>query len=215
MPLQVAIVTLVLGQYLKTREKRERLGKINMAIGAFFSEAGNPLLVQLLKFTPGLDDIRTHLNKAESWTSAERRRAQKSIQTVITALSCAPDDLTALKSFLSGKRNFLLGMLANPNLLEHESFTDMLWAVFHLTDELTAREDLACLPEPDLRHLEDDVKRALGALLIQWLEYMAHLNAEYPYLFSLEVRRSPFNPAAGVTIRETCTQKTETEGKAK
>jgi len=31
----------------------------------------------------------------------------------------------------------LLGLLGNPNLLEHDSFTDLLWAVFHLMEELS------------------------------------------------------------------------------
>ena len=40
LPLQVAIVSVVLGRYLKNREKTARLGKLNMVINAFFSEAG-------------------------------------------------------------------------------------------------------------------------------------------------------------------------------
>ncbi len=35
LPLQIAIVTVVLGRYLKKREKTERLGKISMVINAF------------------------------------------------------------------------------------------------------------------------------------------------------------------------------------
>ena len=39
LPLQVAIVTLALGRLISSREKKERLRKIDMAISAFFSEA--------------------------------------------------------------------------------------------------------------------------------------------------------------------------------
>ena len=55
-------------------------------------------------------------------------------------------DLVGLKSFLLAKRNFLLGLLENPNLLEHESFSELLWAVFHLTEELASRKDFKNLP---------------------------------------------------------------------
>lgn len=44
LPLQIAIVTVVLGTYLKKREKAERLKKINVIINAFFSEAGTEIL---------------------------------------------------------------------------------------------------------------------------------------------------------------------------
>ncbi len=47
LPLQIAIVTVVLGKYLKSREKNERLKKINMVINAFFSEAGMDILMSL------------------------------------------------------------------------------------------------------------------------------------------------------------------------
>jgi hypothetical protein len=92
-------------------------------------------------------------------------------------------------------------MLGNPNLLEHDSFTDMVWAVFHLADELSARQSLSQLPHPDLNHLEGDMKRALRMMMLQWLSYMRHLQAEYPYLFSLEVRRNPFIHPDDVVIR--------------
>ena len=40
------------------------------------------------------------------------------------------------------KRDFLLRLLENPNLLEHDSFANLLLAVFHLTEELAQRRDL-------------------------------------------------------------------------
>jgi hypothetical protein len=40
---------------------------------------------------------------------------------------------------LLSKRDFLVALMENPNLLEHESFTDLLWAVFHLVEELAVR----------------------------------------------------------------------------
>lgn len=95
-----------------------------------------------------------------------------------------------------------MDLLRNGNLLEHQRFTDMLWAVFHLTDELQRRGDLADLPEADLDHLTGDLRRAHQRLVLQWLAYMRHLKANYPYLFSLAIRTNPFNPDASPVIEQ-------------
>ena len=50
LPLQVAIVSVVLGRYLKNSEKTARLEKLNMVINAFFSADGTQLLLKLSEF---------------------------------------------------------------------------------------------------------------------------------------------------------------------
>ena len=107
-----------------------------------------------------------------------------------------------LNSFLTLKRNNLLRLLENPNLLEHESFSHLLRAVFHLTEELSIRVDLNKLPKSDYAHLRVDIKRVYVLLIIQWLDYMEHLHNYYPYLFSLAIRTNPFNPEASVEVME-------------
>jgi hypothetical protein len=64
---------------------------------------------------------------------------------------------------LKAKADFLLRLLENPNLLEHESVTKLLRAVFHLAEELSWRQDIAALPDSDLNHLSGDVTRAIAA----------------------------------------------------
>jgi hypothetical protein len=109
-------------------------------------------------------------------------------------------DLEALKDFLRAKRGFMLGLLGNPNLLEHDEFTDLLWAVFHLLEELEARRSLAGLVPADMEHLSGDIRRAFNYLLREWVVYLQHLQQDYPYLFSLAVRTNPLNPDARVEI---------------
>ena len=89
-----------------------------------------------------------------------------------------------------------MSLLGNPNLLEHDKFTDLLWSVFHLTDELVYREDFAGLPAADLQHLAQDLRRAFHLLVLEWLAYMQHLKHDYPYLFSLAIRTNPFDAEA-------------------
>jgi len=58
---------------------------------------------------------------------------------------------------------FMLSLLENPNLLEHDSFTDLLLAIFHLSEELAARDTLVGLPQSDYEHLAGDIKACLHA----------------------------------------------------
>jgi len=109
--------------------------------------------------------------------------------------------LLGLKKFLVNKRNFLLALLENPNLLEHETFTDLLWAVFHLTEELEVRDNLNKLPASDIEHIKGDIIRVYGLLIAEWINYMRHLKTDYPYLFSLATRMNPFNPKASPIVK--------------
>ncbi|NTW35613.1 MAG: hypothetical protein HGB17_05700, partial [Syntrophobacteraceae bacterium] len=111
-------------------------------------------------------------------------------------------DLKSLKGFLEKKGDFLLRLLENPIFLEHESFTELLRAIFHLRDELLNRDDLQALPGPDLKHLTGDMERIYGQLSGQWLLYMRYLHNNYPYLFSLARRTNPFNRTTSATIHD-------------
>jgi hypothetical protein len=84
-----------------------------------------------------------------------------------------------IRDFFVSKREFLLGMLENPNLLEYESFSEQLWAVFHLAEELAYMIELARLPDADYRHVSTDSKRAYSALIVEWLKHMEHLRNRY------------------------------------
>lgn len=110
-------------------------------------------------------------------------------------------DLAELHNFLVEKRDFMVRLLENPVLLEHESFTELLRAVFHLTEELASREDVTQLPDSDREHLAGDIKRAYTILGDSWLDYMKHLQGNYPYLFSLAMRTNPFDQEASPVVK--------------
>jgi hypothetical protein len=200
LPLQVAIVTIVLGRVINAWNKRERLKKINMAVSAFFSEAGTEIIVKMSALAADIDGLRPSLRVAAGWTGTDFSKAMKVIKGADLSILCAPEEFEMLKVLLLKKRDFMLRMLENPNLLEHDTFTDMLLAVFHVTEEMIARDDFACLPGADTAHLNIDIKRALQTLLTVWLNHMEHLSTDYPYLYSLEVRRNPFGDGNSVII---------------
>lgn len=200
-PIQVLLVTLIIARLLSIREKRAMLKKMNMVIGAFFSEVGTELLKSFPDFDLHYDKIRENLIVTNEWSEQKFSAVKKSLRVYDYKIESRKGDLEDLKGFLTDKREFLLGLLENPNLLEHESFTDLLWAVFHLTEELACRADVKQLPVTDYAHLSGDIKRAYVLLISEWLAYMKHLKDVYPYLFSLAARTNPFDPNASVEVK--------------
>jgi len=198
--LEVFLVTLVVHQLLAHREKQALFKKMNMVIGVFFSEVGRELIKLMIAFDAQSDVLAKKLVVRSEWTDLQFKFLQKEIVSFACDIDCRSADLEGLKLFLIKKRNFLLALLENQNILEHESFTDLLWAVFHLTEELEGRKDLKNLPVSDYEHLSGDLKRAYRQLISQWLQYMKHLRADYPYLFSLAMRTNPFDQEAEIQV---------------
>jgi hypothetical protein len=109
-------------------------------------------------------------------------------------------DLERLKQYLLVKRDFLLIMMENPNLMEHERFTELLLSVFHLGEELKLRKTIEDLPCEDCDHIAVDINRAYQMLVREWISYMKHLKDNFPYLFSLAMRTNPFDQDASVIV---------------
>jgi len=200
-PVQVLIVTLFLNQLLTMREKRVLLKKMNMLIGTFYIEVGTDLMKHLFRFGSDLSSIQAKMLVSGKWTERDFIQARTRVKGAAYIIDSNKSDLNELKVFLSAKRSFLLSLLANPSLLEHDAFTDLLWAVFHLVEELSAREDFTNLPKTDVDHLSGDIKRAYSQLLVEWLSYMKHLKDDYPYLFSLAVRMNPMDVNANPVVQ--------------
>jgi hypothetical protein len=192
LPLEVFLVVIVIERILSRREKQALQHKLNMVVGAFFSEVGTRLLGDLLNRFDNCDLIRQRFGVTKEWNSSDFKNALSYARVLEGGVHCHGPDLGKLKEFLIQKRPFLLALLENPNILEYERFTDLLWAIFHLDEELEARPSLKGLPESDLEHLAGDIQRVYGHLAAQWIAYVEHLKANYPFLFSLVLRTHPF-----------------------
>lgn len=201
-PIEVLMVTLILHRLLSVREKRIMLNKLNMVIGAFFNEIGTELLQLLMGFSLQAKELAGRFEGLGGWKRSDFDDAIQALKRQAYRIDSRKEGLEHMKEFLQTKRTFLLRLLENPNLLEHESFTELLWAVSHLMDELHHRKSLTGLPEPDLDHLAIDMERAGRQLVVEWVAYLRHLKTDYPYLFSLAVRTNPFDPKAQVEIGE-------------
>ena len=200
LPLEVFLVVIVLERILTRREKMAIREKMNMVVGAFFSEIGDQLLRSLLGCFQGKDEIRHNLSVLPDWNHDDFQGAMHFASTLQYMPNCQELNLEMMRTLLIEKRQFLLTLLENPNILEHERFTDLLWATFHLSEELEARASLEDLPDSDLGHIAIDIERLFSLLIVEWVAYVEHLQSSYPYLFSLVTRIHPFreHPSAVV-----------------
>jgi len=174
LPIEVLLVTVILHRLLEHRDKKAKMEKLNMVIGTFYSETGTQMLEILAKADTNLERFRETLVFTQNYTRKDFERAAVLVRKLGIRLDVNLLSFKNLQTLLAEQRKFLLELLKNPNLLEHESFTDLLMATFHLT--------------------------VYALLVSQWLYYMRHLKEEYPYLFSFALRTNPFDLHAKVEI---------------
>jgi len=201
-PIEVLVVTLIIDQMLESREKQRRLEKLNMVIGTFFSIVGTPLLVQLAKADTSLDSVKHRLVIGTDWRKEMFGDVQSCLNTHTCNIGFSLVDSQTLREFLISREDFILRLVENPMVFEHESFTDLILALNHLTEEMKARGDLSALPPADVSHLTTDITRVYSQLILEWVKYMEYLKTHYPYLFSLAMRKNPFDPSASVVVTQ-------------
>jgi hypothetical protein len=80
LPVQVLLVTLMLDQLFKRREKMALQHKMNMVIGAFFSEAGTPLLKSFPSFDRRQGEINGALLLRPNWTGRDFDNAKDAVR---------------------------------------------------------------------------------------------------------------------------------------
>jgi hypothetical protein len=192
LPISVILISYILQKYLKNKEKEENFKKLQIVVSAFYSELGTNLIRKLSAFDKNLELFKEKFDLSHELENNKKKIILNQIISFDYDMDIEQSNLEGLRSFLITKKTYITRMFENPNMLEHSRFLDMLWAVFHLLDELENRDDLDSLPANDKTHLANDLKRAYPLLIIEWIEYMTYLNKEYPYLYSLAIRKSPF-----------------------
>ncbi|SLM27866.1 Ion transport 2 domain protein [Desulfamplus magnetovallimortis] len=213
----LGVVASITDLFVNRREELQRHEKLNMVTGLFFSEMGNRLLNSLSRLDPNIKELNTLLHISGEWSESTFTSAFKTVKLHKFEIdSLLPYDFPSdssgnespnypfleINEYLQHKRNLLLRLIENPIIQEHETFTELLRAVFHLRDELINRPDIKVLLPTDRKHLEGDAIRIYRLLTLEWLRYMHYLSKNYGYLFSLAVRTSPFNPEANPVVTQ-------------
>ena len=201
LPLEIFIVVLIIERIVDQSERKAILQKLNMVLGAFFNDVGNHLLRGLLENFDNKAEISKHFNLKDSWGKKEFQAAADYADKLKIEIDRHDMNLAELKVFFAQKREFLMTLLGNPSLLEHDHFTDLLWAVTHLDEELESRNSVENLPEADLVHLAGDIERLYGRLVVEWLDYIEHLHTNYRFLYSLVLRTHPFQEHPSAVIK--------------
>ena len=200
LPIDVFLVAVVFERLIHRREEAERAERMHLIIGSFFHEVGTDLVKSLAaKYSHA---VKPEHRMSDTWTKADFNRLRKALQEIVPRLEMSTAALIELRDFLIVKREYLLSLMGNDNLMESERFSQLLLAIFHLFEELDLRKDLQNLTRGDREHLSRDIRRVYLLLNEQWIDYLFHLKQNYPYLFSLAVRTNPFDPEARVEVGE-------------
>jgi hypothetical protein len=193
-PVQALIVTLILNRFLNLAEKRKQIKKMNVIISTFFADTGISIMTAMSRFNRSNDEI-SGLIKVDEFASYNKSSVSKMLDGFKYDFYADPERLDELAVIMDGNKGFFIDLLENPNLLEHESFTDMMWALFHVADELKTRGDLRKLSQAEIDHISNDMLRAYTAIMMEWAGYIMYLKDEYPFLYASAIRKNPFHAA--------------------
>ena len=205
-PVDILLVAFLLDEIIEKKEKEAMLEKLDMLMSTFFSEIGNELISQL----SGVNKYKTNtenLKSIKNWDEKDfdnklAELKNKSIDfSAEISLEEREEFLDNLRTLLVGKREFIINMINNPNLLEKEEFTGLINAILHLDEELEHRKDLSLVTDTDFAHLNGDMQRVYDKLVHEWVYYLKYLYKHHPYMIALIIRTNPFDEDAEVYVK--------------
>ena len=206
-PVDILVVAFLLDEIIEKKEKEAMLEKLDMLMSTFFSEVGNDLIQQLSaanKYKANTENLKSIKN----WNQDDFDKKLKELKesSIDFSADIAPENreeyLENLRNLLSGKREFIINLINNPNILEKEEFTGLVNSILHLDEELEHRKDLSLVTDADFAHLNGDMQRVYDKLVYEWVYYLKYLHKHYPYMIALIVRTNPFDETADVYVKE-------------
>lgn len=206
-PVDILIVAFLLDEIIERKEKEAMLEKLDMLMSTFFSEVGNELISQLSTVNKYKTDTES-LKSIKNWTEKDfdNKLEELKNKSVDFQAEVAPEEremfLENLRQLLTSKREFIINLINNPNLLEKEEFTSLINAILHLDEELEHRTDFALVNDADFGHLNGDMQRVYNMLIHEWIYYLRYLHKHYPYMIALIIRTNPFDETSDVYVKE-------------
>ncbi len=196
LPISVLLVTLLLNGLLKRREKAERLEKLNIVVGTFFAELGKDLLRYLSKYDENVEKIAQELMNIENFTEEDFERVKEKLVERRYSIRMDRMNLYELRRFLLEHKEFAIDLLDNPAIIEHEAFTDLLWNVLHVTDELKRIPSFEHMEPEDREDIQGDIEKLYKLLLYEWVRYVQYLRHRHHHIFIYEAKTNPLIPHA-------------------
>ena len=182
-PINSLVVTIMFEKLIDYRAKKDRIEKINMLVGIFFTEVGGKLMHLIIDADK---DAKNYITNFE-----DLNKIKKSLYEYDYKVDMNYIDLCTIKNILVEHSNLFVTLISNESILQHQIFTDLLMSVIHLRDEIIFMEKDNGL-ELNINHLENDVIRVYKNISIQWISYLEYLQKSYPFLYNNAIRVNPF-----------------------
>lgn len=182
-PINILAVTLVFEKLVERRARLERLNKLNMLVGLFFSDIGFTLLKLITTGDEKLQFLDLDFSNLKSCINKLNSHDHEVNFEMI--------NYPELKELVIGGRDILSNLIVNENILEHETFAALLMALMHLRDEILFIQHKE-LTQDDCTHLKGDLMRVYKILTFQWINYLSHLKQFYPYQYNSAIKFNPF-----------------------
>lgn len=192
LPLEVILVTLVFERVLDETHRHEHRGKVNMIESIFFNESGSDMLRYLLVCDPQSHELCQALRVTESWERSDFLQAHQFTEQYPFVIDPARTDFFALHYHLENRHKYFLKVIENPALMDHEGFTDLILAMYHLWEELDFHTDLYNLPEADKQYLCGIVSDIYRLLTREWLLNVSYTQRHHRGHFTCAARANPF-----------------------
>lgn len=191
-PLEVFFTTIVIDKILERREKDHLLEKLNMLIGLFYTELGTKLLSDIVKGDAHGVMANHRTITDDTWCDKSFAKLHDDILKYDYEINIDKINLRDIRNRLDDNKDLLINLISNENLLEHETFTEMLMTIMHLKEELDTRycEDIE---NYEINHIEKDLMVVYKYLTIEWAEYMKYLSINYPNLYCKALINNPFD----------------------
>lgn len=191
-PMEVFFTTLILDRFLEKREKEHLIGKLNMLVGVFYTELGTDLLHDFVYGDNEIEDLRENAIVNITWDNESFKNLNKHVMNHKYEIDINKINLEQLRDKLDKNKNLLITLITNENLLDHETFTEMLVSIMHLREELDTRYSNH-MEEYEISHIKTDLAVAYKYLTLEWSYYINYLRREYPQLFLKALINNPFD----------------------
>ncbi|MCR5666902.1 MAG: hypothetical protein K6G01_08735 [Eubacterium sp.] len=185
-PISIAVTTIVVGEVIGQRDKRESERKTRMLTSTFFTAMGMDL-TESMKHMVVVDQELEDVVENRCTMNLEQRLAF--IEHKHVAMQAKKECFDEVKKLICGWETELLVISSNPLLLEHEDFSRLLFAIFHLIDEFRIRGDYDLLTQEDLRHYNEDFETTYKLLLKNMITNVRYQKQTYPNLYGTVRKR--------------------------
>ncbi|MGL6107088.1 hypothetical protein [Romboutsia sp.] len=182
-PINSLVVTIILESLIDYKAKQERIEKLNMLVGIFFTEVGSKLMRLIIIADKDAQNSIIGFN--------DLNKIKNGLLTYEYKIVFEKIDIESIKVLLVSNSNLFINLVSNESIHQHEIFTDLLMSVIHLRDEILFLENDK-FEELDIGHLEQDIIRVYKNITVQWIDYLEYLSNNYPFLYNNAIRLNPF-----------------------